>query len=133
MDLSEFLLARIAEDEECAHRLLAPYAWGWSSFHEASPDELEHIARHDPARVLADCAAVRAVVGLHRHEPKGPGPVLYDGSRDSNEGVFGCAICSRMDDDPGWHLTGGWCDTLLALAQPFAGHDDFKAEWRPAD
>lgn len=31
----------------------------------------------------------------------------------------------------GWyHLTGGWCLTLRLLALPWAGHPDYREEWR---
>jgi hypothetical protein len=90
-----------------------------------------HIARHDPARVLAECAAKRRIVELHRHEAKGPGPVLHDGARDLNEGVFGCVICSCVDDDPGWHFTGGWCQTVRLLGLPYTGRDGYDERWRP--
>jgi hypothetical protein len=103
--------------------------WGWDD----AEVRARHIARHDPARVLAECAAKRRIVELHRHEAKGPGPVLHDGARDLNEGVFGCVICSCVDDDPGWHFTGGWCQTVRLLALPYAGRDGYDERWRPEE
>ncbi len=51
MDLADFLLARIAEDEEAAHRW---YAGDGMKVHDGSP--------LDPARVLAECEAKRRIV-----------------------------------------------------------------------
>lgn len=93
--LSEFLLARIAEDEVVAR---AATGGPWT-FHAASQlhfksagwvgspgpttqggvfvaevsncadglDDGGHIARHDPARVLAECKAKRRIVEVLRH------------------------------------------------------------------
>ena len=41
-DLPVFLLARIGEDERLARALLEPYAWGYSTFWEASPEAAQH-------------------------------------------------------------------------------------------
>lgn len=162
-DISEFLLARIAEDEAAAqasakvnpppwrvhlsrmggdtglvmggetpaNRYLDGALWDNEGADSLSmgPATAGHIAQWDPARVLAWCAAIRTIVELHRHEAKGPGPVLYDGSRNMNEGVFGCVICSCVGDDPGWHLTYGWCDTVRALASVWADHSEFDPAW----
>ena len=85
--LAEFLLARLAEDEAAA--LAAsnppwialtfyptrsevtnePRSTAVSSSARQSKDDQDaaHIARHDPERVLADVAAKRAVLELHRY------------------------------------------------------------------
>ncbi len=77
MTLTEFLLARIAEDEAVARAAIdpggyysspegrwrfmeIPYEGEWpvasdSDGMEAGSDWSEHCARHDPARVLAEC------------------------------------------------------------------------------
>src|SRR5438067_2058538 len=83
MELAEFLLARIAEDEGVARAAtdgrweVLPY-WFTSPLgnpysasvpgvipEEIDPDDAAHIARHDPARVLAECEAKRRIVELH--------------------------------------------------------------------
>ena len=62
MTLAEFLLARIAEDEQVARSSLATHEegepWGYGHL----PDDGPHIARWSPARVLAECAAKREIV-----------------------------------------------------------------------
>lgn len=72
----------------------------------------EHIARHDPARVLAEIAAKRAIVELH--EPYA----------SESHGGAACWVCGP----------GGFpwpCTTLRFLALPDAGHDSYREEWRP--
>lgn len=63
-----------------------------------------HIAHHDPTAVLAQVAAIRAVVGLHKP---------HDGGFDYTT----CFLCGVAD--------GSWpCTTLLELA------DGFTPGWR---
>lgn len=64
----------------------------------------EHIARHDPARVLAEVDAKRQIV----------------------DGVAGA-------DPHGAYITGtftAW-DALRLLALPYADHPDYREEWTP--
>jgi len=89
-DLAEFLLARIAEDETGARQAVGdgpaswtarPY-WFTASLSADIPgvttdelhlDHAQHIARWDPARVLAECEAKRRVVMFmsdEYHEPE---------------------------------------------------------------
>lgn len=87
--LTDFVLARIADDEAAAHACAEAYPPPWdvtdrghsalvradepnfravaelqqSDCLDRWPGEyLEHIARHDPARVLRECTAMRAIV-----------------------------------------------------------------------
>lgn len=76
-------------------------------------DAPEHIARHDPARVLAEVDAKRGLIELHEaadHE--------Y-----ADEPV--CLSC-----DQGGPLPYP-CPTLRLLALPFAEHPDYQDTWRP--
>jgi len=119
--LTEFLLARIAEDEAVAKVAAVGVIDNWESWPEsraaavwlvtkhgrasgvrkghhnmraanAGMDECEHIARFDPARVLAECEAKRRIVGLI----SSPGP-----------------------------------QALRLLALPYADHPDYLPEWKP--
>lgn len=65
-----------------------------------------HIATHDPARVLAQCAAFRAIVELH--EPGG--------------GAW-CTSACESESPAG-------CGTLRALAGIFADRDGWQEAWR---
>ena len=154
VDLTEFLLARIAEDEAVA-QAASSGPWGfdprdedlgedgtvWCA--ESHPDSIkngmqyastyvaqtsydgqswsvhnsnadgEHIARWDPARVLAECEAKRRiVVDLHR-------PVT-DGEGDW--------FCDMLETG----AESNWpCETIRLLALPYADHSDYREEWRP--
>ena len=140
LTLTDFLLARIAEDEAAA-RLCAemfPSPWdvadrGWrvriyaadipdEGDHadpgdkrapvvmEVEPDRnlddprwlserVEHVRRHDPARVLAECAAKRLILRIW----------------------FESEFCERDVMN----------DVIDALALPYADHPDYREEWRP--
>lgn len=133
MNIIEFLLQRIAEDEAVAKR--AAFGWG-ADWESTAPDDAEwsvvkaegksemlgcedvdvinHIARHDPARVLRECAAKRAIMDIHS-------------DRDGD-----CARCS----DYAWFaiLDGGEheefpCPTIRHLAAVYRDHPDYQPEW----
>lgn len=128
MTLTEFLLARIAEDEEAA-RAASPGGWSYPGIDSVAGGTLydktrrivdvvyenphdndgrivrrllvpeadangNHIARHDPARVLAECKAKRQLV----------------------------------DGFDSWGSDAQW--TLRTLALPYADHPDYRDEWR---
>ncbi|HKY58324.1 MAG TPA: DUF6221 family protein [Aeromicrobium sp.] len=105
MTLSDFLLARIAEDEAGRHEI-----------HRESCDSYRPDANGDTFpcdcdmadRVLAECGAKRKIV-----------EIATDQIRLGREAR-------------GW---GNWEDmayqTLRALALPYADHPDFDEEWRP--
>ena len=135
MTLTEFLLARIAEDEAGARAVIeADYSdgmWRWD-MHRAKPyrsalvdnrgvvvlppknDDVypsknvaDHIARHDPARVLAECEAKRKIVAKHRHD-------------------IGADPCDAHNAD---YETID-CDTLQFLAEVYADHADYDEDWK---
>ena len=127
--LPEFLTDRIADDEAAAHK--PPPGVGeaatWShlgrplldgslailgehhAVAQARPDWAWHIARWDPARVLAECEAKRRIVEVHL------------------SGEAWCDHCSggehRGNPDA--------CPTLRLLALPYADHPDYDETWRP--
>lgn len=146
MDLTEFLEARISEDEAIARAAINPVRpgiqWVWKHVgeeegpvwlrtveefpttsgvgdlpafplgYEAVIDRapaMPHVARWDPARVLAECAAKRAIIALH--EAAG----------------VDCRTCGTA----GEHGVDYPCETLRALALPDADHPDYREEWRP--
>jgi hypothetical protein len=74
-----------------------------------------HIARHDPARVLAEVAAKRRILARHGATERGR-----------------CKACltaraGRHQED--WDADPHPCDTLKLLAAPDADHPDYQAEW----
>jgi Family of unknown function (DUF6221) len=146
MDLAEWLLEQIAEDEAAA--LAAgrdyPAPWRgreldaageslesgivfdadstevvyWEAGSREAADRLgEHIARWDPARVLAECAAKRAIVDEHRPDE------LLSGPNDPR--------CRRCFEYPSGHNFAHPCRTLRLLAQPYADRPGYLPEHRP--
>ena len=108
--LDEFLLARIAEDERLA--AAAPPADGL-------PQPDGHASPFDPARVHAECAAKRRIV-LSCRELRPDTRIL--GARTKGMGDFPVAPHDQ-------HQLAAVVLALLAL--PYAGHHDYRPEWRP--
>ena len=86
---------------------------------QASDDDgiAGHIARHDPARVLREVAAKRAILAEHLHV------------KTSGSPGFGCRIC-HQDRDYGIYGEG-WCGTIRPVAAVFSDHPDYRPEWSP--
>ena len=109
MELTEFLLARIAEDGEeigaWTHRDegAGPNGLGW-----AEVGAISEVLMISHGRMLRECEAKRRVVDVH--------------SPDHLEPDI-CATCSS-------HAEGYPCRTLLFLALPYADHPDFDEDWR---
>lgn len=92
-------------------------AWGIS----IEPADAEHIARHDPARVLAECAAKRSIVGMHQ-------PMKDDGwVSGESHGYLWCSSCGSVDYDSPVPYP---CPTLRALAAVYADHPEYQDEWK---
>lgn len=109
--LDEFLLARIAEDER-----LASATGSDRSSVPVQPDG--HPSPFDPARVRAECAARRHIVLVCR-ELRPDTHIL--GARPQGIG----------DYPPTPHDQHQLAAVTLALlALPYAGHHDYRAEWR---
>lgn len=121
-DLTDFLLARIAEDEAVANSANSGARWeSWNRSWDTEPQRDiaaggvrlfavptmydEHIARHDPARVLAECEAKRRIVERH----------------DVVDAAGGCAFCGEPAP----------CEHLRILTLPHSDHPDYRDEWRP--
>lgn len=124
LTLTDFLLARIAEDDAVA-REASPLPWEVADRGMAvvTPTGFkvapriqrratrEHVARHDPVRVLAECEAQRRIVARHQS--------------DGDEFPL-CTTCREVGPD-----AQAWpCDTLRALAAVHVDHPDFREEWR---
>lgn len=83
-----------------------------------------HIARHDPATVLADVAAKRAIIAMHELcEQKNSADMVCRGAPEFYR------YCECQSEDGMIH--GAWpCDTLKHLVAPYASRPGFKDEWR---
>jgi hypothetical protein len=101
MTLTEFLLARIAEDEAVASR------GGRHNAPGVFANDNYGCLLVDPARVLAECEAKRRVVKLHSAES------------------------GQHPDFCGHDLRELPCPTLRLLALVYADHPDYLPEWKP--
>jgi len=130
--LSEFLIARIAEDEAAAQGA-SPGPWRLNAegyevlavddvtaaeAHALSGERQQntaaHIARYDPTRVQAECEAKRRIVQIHTST-----------SEEVDHGLRSGEKYWTTNSEPAVP-----CSTLMALALPYAEHPDFRDEWR---
>ena len=118
--LTEFLLARIAEDETRARVKMGDLMSECACPPMAQPTGGPVVEVHSPdlaqaVRTLADCRARRQIVDeLH-----------FDG-RSGDYVAPWCVECS--DDENLVYLP---CPTLRLLASPYADHPDYRQEWKP--
>lgn len=109
MTLTDFLLARIAEDAAEAHEALRPDESGDTRTYYTTPgphrDDWGLWTFHvDPVRVLAECETKRRIVGyVEAH--------VAEADTGRSE-MFGVGV-------------------LELLALPYADHPDYLEEWRP--
>lgn len=82
-------------------------------------NEAQHIARWDPARVLAEIAAKRALID---HVAR------YEARRDSEWGCCHDAEQILAGECP--EINTGEIKALRLLAAPYASHADFDESWR---
>jgi hypothetical protein len=118
--LDEFLLARIAEDKriavDAAH---GQEVWSVEGLPGLGAPEAEHVARHDPARVLAECSAKRGIV-------------LACSQLRADLGFLGTRPPGMADFPLAPHdLHQLAALTLALLALPYSAHHDYRPEWRP--
>jgi hypothetical protein len=113
--------------------------WNGVCVANASGAEAAHIVRHDPARVLREVAAKRAILTEHK-------PAWRDVEWPHDENGKGeaqvCPRCQNAEhgtlEDPGV-LPEGFvtsyvlapCPTLLALLSVYGDHPDYDQEWKP--
>lgn len=141
LTLSAFLEARLAEDEAVARaaitdpypvRVLGAGVWETETGEYARPQiigddliiydegghDLEHathIARHDPARVLREVTAKRAVVVEH---------APYAAPWNYSEPHL-CGACSGGGGEGAPYP----CPTLCHIASVYDEHPDYRQEW----
>jgi hypothetical protein len=123
-DLLEFIEARLTEDEQTAFAAIAEVEQGASWL--AITDDVwkravfdadriaDHMARHDPARVLRDVEATRAV--LRMREAMALGLEAADGT------LLAGAARVRL---------GAYDNVLQALATAWSDHEAYRSEWAP--
>jgi hypothetical protein len=81
-----------------------------------SHEDAEHIARWDPARVLAEVDAKRRILELHRRVPDNVAPRLGFSAPDM------CEVDAQT-----WP-----CPTVRLLVLPYAARPGYRDEWRPS-
>ena len=126
-DIVGFLRARFDEDADLARRSDGDSCGRWSAdgdtvdfcqnelagFH---PTIAQHIARHDPDRVLREVAAKQRTLRRHVLSPAVGDPELPMDNRDD---------CQYDGED--WP-----CPDLIDLVLPYSDHADFHPGWLPA-
>lgn len=124
MDLTEFLLARIAQDEDLARDAASegtPRRTGWqlwtSKISTTRGGEVlgpRGSVEASPARVLAECEAKRLAIEA----------AWYD--HESIEGEWGSGQSMEQ-----MSAEGDYPEVVKALGLPFADHPSYQEEWRP--
>ena len=146
--IADFILARVADDEAVAMAALREAAYthfgdtaaesllGLATSEGADDVAVQHFRRHDPARVLAECKATRAIVELHRDWPVlVETPPTFDpvDSTDISSMAFRATrqiiwqteqeYRARFGDEP------PTAPMTRALAAIWAGHEDYREIW----
>lgn len=152
----EFLKARVAEDEAVAKavipvgRPLEDGAARWSVVGQTVGDASgyivaysvegeyprRHIARHDPARVLAECEAKRQIIKLHESWPvlvEMPIDLSPETALTSQSTVFRVSKQIAWMTDREYRKRFGdeppTAPMIHALAAVYAAHPDYLPEW----
>lgn len=127
-DLADFLLARIKDDEAVARRLTRLIVADLRSCGMGSHEPALGLpsATMTPARALAECEAKWRIVDVHE-------PIDYSHLYPNAPTV--CRPCQEVDGYGGESIgdRGAWpCETIKALALPYADHPDYRPEWGDA-
>jgi hypothetical protein len=80
----------------------------------------EHIARHDPARVMADVVVKRQIIELAKAANDHEDVIEGEFSHNSRARERGEEVDPRVGDS-----------ILMQLALLYADHPDYREEWRP--
>lgn len=163
MDIQEFLLARIAEDEAVARAAIDPrvnisspdgrwrfidagYNGTWPRSVELGCDDPEdivwskeawavHASRHDPARVLRECAAKREIIKQHEAWPVLVEQPLEFTDRvdDGNNVIFQAsrkmAWLTEREYMKRFGVEPPTAPMIPTLAAVYSDHPDYQDEW----
>jgi Family of unknown function (DUF6221) len=116
-DPAAFLRARLDEDEDLATLARPEFFTPECLAVFASAGDAAHVIRHDPARVLREVEAKRAILALHGIRRIGTWPV--------------CTHCRPVDLVHTDDLTSeSWpCRTLRQLAAVYSDHPGYDPAW----
>lgn len=110
MTITEFLLARISEDEAAAKNA-KPEDWWWDGAYVNMDDPFAAFPVHNnPARVLAECAAKRAIIER---------AVAAESYR----------TCDNLEDAMNDGEVFALDHVRRALAAVYKDHPDYEQEW----
>lgn len=121
MTLTEFLLARIAEDEADARAASTGHVWTWDDDHETlSSDAQTQFGR--------EC-----IIDTEGANPPGPAPGAHIARWDPDRVLAECEAKRRiMEDATNQHTSCVELDWVVqVLASVYADHPDYREEWRP--
>ena len=105
-ELIEFLRARLDEDERAAK--------AWLPFGNPDAAARAHVARHDPARVLAEVEAKRKVIHMYEETL-----------------AFIEMMKSRGKDAPAHEAAAeSYLNVIRVHAAVYADHPDYKGGWQ---
>jgi len=124
MELREFLLERILEEESLAQAAIDAHSAGHVWQANGDPDS-EHFAHWNPWRVLSGCVAKRLIIAAHRDVGAG-----VDRRADHPDRVLkahACSTCGQYDE----YAIEWPCYTLRVLALDWVDHPAYRTEWRP--
>lgn len=140
MEIVEFIGARLDEEEADA-RAATPGPWTWDKTYLVGPtgsvledaegyggivvttEDMNHIARQDPAATVPRVTALRGLVAPHKADGYGIGGGWLPG-----EPPVVCDRCLAADDE-----RETWpCDVVRGIAAIWAWHPDYQPEWVPA-
>jgi len=125
MGLTEFLTARLAEDEAAARNTLEDRERMLPATLLAAVQQPDGslITLGDPARVLREVEAKRAILAEHEDTYCG---YIYD----HPDGLM-CVRCADADRDGVPYAERPWpCQTLRAVAAVYSDHPDYDEAWK---
>ena len=122
--LTAFLKARLDEDEATAKAAAGGDPGGSTARTAKDVAVALHVGMHDPARVLREVEAKRAIVA--EHEPDRVG-------KFGSEEAARCLVCltDREGYEELWEADEWPCATLRTLAAVYRDHPDYRSEWKP--
>jgi hypothetical protein len=131
LDLVAWTRAQIDEDERVARAARPGYFTPAVLSLFSAVGDAQHVTRHDPARVLAEVAAKRAILDLHAPRELNFVRIPPGTGKDEAKRIFNetpkrviCSVCME-DLQPVDHP----CPTVRLLAQPYAGRPGWREEW----
>lgn len=137
MNITEFLLARIAEDEQRARGAAIEWdeEWQLMEFEDLSEAAFAHVRILSPSRVMAECKSKRAIVAWHEQWP-----TLVEGLDEIAGGdmsTISASITRRM----AWVTQREYVKVfgteppttamIRAMAEVYADRPGYREEWRP--